>query len=60
LGNTTYTFNNYQVPTMTNFSPANGDVFQNPGVSPITLEVRDTWAGVDTGKVWITIPEIMS
>lgn len=56
----TYTFNNYQVPTMTNFAPANGAIFQNPSISAITLEVRDSWAGVDTGKVWITIPKIMS
>ena len=60
MWSTPYTFNASAVPVMNNFSPANNDTFITPSISQITLEVSDTWAGVDIGKVWVTVQEINS
>jgi hypothetical protein len=56
----TFSFNPIVPPDLSPISPANTSSFINPATSFIKFEVTDDWAGVDTGKISITILEVFS
>ncbi len=58
LWTSSYTFNLAEVPVIGDIYPAHNSFSVNPDISQIKFSVTDSWAGVDTWKVWLTIPSI--
>lgn len=59
-GTHNFSFNKAEAPTITRTYPT-ANTFVSPSKNfAISFNISDTWAGVDTGSVKITIPQIMS
>jgi hypothetical protein len=41
-------------------SPNNGATFIGPKIAPITFDLQDAWAGIDTSSIELTVLEIYS
>lgn len=54
----TFSFNSPSNPLMTAIYPVDNTQDMNPNINQIKFRVTDSWAGVDTTKVWITIPAV--
>ena len=59
-GSFTVIFNSPVNPVISMTSPNNGATFIGPKISPITFDVQDIWAGIDTWSIEITVLEIYS
>jgi hypothetical protein len=54
-------FNSPIAPIFSAINPLNGQTFVNPKqTNTLIFKFSDTWAGVNTGSIKITIPTIMS
>ena len=60
LMNQSFVFNSSDNPTINIITPPHASSGQNYILSSIDFVVSDSWAGVDTDKVFITIPSIYS
>jgi hypothetical protein len=58
--NQSFVFNSSDNPTINIITPPHASSGQNYILSSIDFVVSDSWAGVDTDKVFITIPSIYS
>lgn len=60
LMNKFFVFNRSENPIINIINPINASTGQDYNLSGIYFNARDSWAWVDTGKVYITIPAIYS